>query len=195
MGIGSLISGVANAFTGGGSSFVGPALQIGLDFLGTNMAANQARSQGRAEQANLAANRAAQQKELKRQADRTAPTFDEQRSDTMRSASASLGRLGAFASEAGTSGSTSTRLLNELRFVSGQDLARIDFQETEELQSIAAASAAVETGYAGDIAISRNRASSAVTNEWLGFGTSALQIGGLWYGRWAEQQAATNRVD
>lgn len=174
---------------------LGAGLQIGLNAFGASKERSLARNQNRIEEARLRENKDANLRELDRQASRVPQTFAEKRSDTMRSAAASIGRLGAFASEAGTSESTSTRLLNEVRFVRGQDLARIDFEEREELEAIDAAAEAVETGFGADIAVSRNRRDASITQSWLGFGTSALQIGGLWYGRWAERQAATNRID
>ena len=174
---------------------IGAGLQIGLGALSASKERSLARDQNRTEEERLRLNKGANLRELDRQRSRVPQTFTEQRADITRNATAAVGRLGAFTSEQGTSASTSTRLLNELRFVSGQDIARIDFQEREELEAIDAAAEAVETGFGADIAVSRQRRDTAITSSWLGFGGSALQIGGLWYGRWAERQAATNRIE
>lgn len=176
---------------------IGDLLDIGktaLGFIGAkkqqDLAEDYYEEQKKAAEANLKAWKA----ELNRQKSELPRIYGEERSAVIRQTQTELGRMSVAASEAGLSGSTFARMLNELSFIEGTDLAAIDYNEDQSEAAIDAAIVDAETGYRNEITTARNQMRAQSTNAWLGFAGSALQIGGDWYSRWREQQIARNTI-
>lgn len=155
--------------------------------------AGQAKAMARAEEEAAQQQWQLQQEELTRQQREAQETAAEERSDVVRRASRELGTIRAMAGDMGASSGAFARMVAELGGSEGIDLARINRNRDNRVDSLQASKKGSSQEYTNRVTYARNQASAAKTNAVLGFAGSALQIGSGYYQRQQELNILQNR--
>jgi HAMP domain-containing protein len=151
--------------------------QIALSAVSSFAQASQAKKQAHAtadaarDSANL------RMSELTRQQEETNRVAREDRSDIMRRADQELGAIRVAAGEVGATDSSFARMVQELGYVEGLDLSRIESNRKARIDALQSAKTSTRQDYLNTTTQAFNQAKAATTNAILGFVGSALQIG------------------
>lgn len=155
--------------------------------------AGQAKSNAEAEAEAAAQENTLRQQELTRQQEEVQGIAREERSDVVRRANRELGTIRAMAGEMGASRGAFARMVAELGGAEGIDIARINRNRDNRVDSLQASKVSSTQSYANRVTRANNQASSQITSAALGFVGSGLQIGSGYYQRQQDLNLAQNR--
>lgn len=132
-------------------------------------------------------------RELTRQQEEVQRIAREDRSDVMRRASQELGAIRVAAGEVGATDNAFLRMVQELGYVEGVDLSRIESNRRNQIEALQEEKKAVSQGYLNTTRQLFNQARVQKTQAVLGFVGSALQIGATYDYRSRQLEAMRNR--
>lgn len=101
-----------------------------------------------------------------------------QKSDRMRQADQQLATLRVDFGEAGQGGTASyDRMVNNISYVEGMDLSRVEANRTNDLENLQASKVAAQHGAQNDINLATMQAQNATVGAGLQFAGTALSLG------------------
>ncbi len=182
-----------SGITTGTALAIASVASVAVAAAGTVMQIQQSKSAAKAAGRAAEANFNAQNAELTRQQNETNRLAAQDKSDVVRRADAELGTLRVAGAEAGASNSSFLRMVNELGYVEGTDLSRIEGNRKASNDSLQSAKEAAKAGAQNQATLAYNQSQSNISQAAIGFAGTALQIGTNYVSNKAMLANATNK--